>query len=147
MYLGRFELIMVHVSAKKDKLATSIMFVPDTLSQGSKVNIDDDNANQILLPKHMFVGELIVEEDLRRELALAMSDPKIMDMYFITIWKILKKGTSNKYPEYKRKNDLLYYKDRLYIPHGGFRKDLMHQYHNHTTAGHPGQQGTLVAIS
>jgi hypothetical protein len=100
-----------------------------------------------MLPKKMFINELIIKDDLRKELAQATSDPKITDEYFVTIWKILKKGTSNKYPEYKRKDDLLYYKDHLYIPHGGFRKDLMHQYHDHTTAGHPGRQGTLVMVS
>jgi hypothetical protein len=95
----------------------------------------------------MFVNELIIEEDLRKELAQATGDPKITHEYFMTIWKILKKGTSNKYPEYRRKDDLLYYKDRLYIPHGGFRKDLMCQYHDHPTSGHPGRQGTLITIS
>jgi hypothetical protein len=99
-YLGRFELKMVHMSAKKDKLATSIMFVPDTLSRGSRINTDNNNTDQILLPERMFVNELIIKDDLRKELAQAIRDPKITDEYFITLWKILKKGASSKYPDY-----------------------------------------------
>jgi hypothetical protein len=33
----------------------------------------------------MFVNELIIEEDLQKELALAMGNPKITDKYFMTI--------------------------------------------------------------
>jgi hypothetical protein len=70
-----------------------------------------------------------------------------VDKYFITIWKILKKGTSIKYPDYSQKDDLLYYKGHLYIPHGEFRKDWMCQYHDHPMSGHPGRQVTQAAIS
>jgi hypothetical protein len=138
MYLSRFDLQILHQSAKKEKLPYSIMLISDTLLRRSKVDIEDDNKDQTLLLTSMFVNELIIKEDLQKELALATGNPKITDEYFVTIWKILKKGTSIKYPDYKRKDDLLYYKDHLYIPHGGFRRDLIHQYHDHPMSGHPG---------
>jgi hypothetical protein len=101
MYLSRFDLQILHQSAKKKKLPYSIMLIPNTSSQRSKVDTEDDNKDQTLLPTSMFVNELIIEEDLRKELAQATSDPKVMDEYFVTIWKMLKKGTSVKYPDYR----------------------------------------------
>jgi hypothetical protein len=96
MYLSRFELKLIHQSAKKEKLAHSIMLIPNTLSRGSRIEVGNDNKNQVMLPKKMFVNELIIKDNLQQELAQATSDSKITDEYFVTIWKILKK-----YPKYK----------------------------------------------
>jgi hypothetical protein len=43
MYLSRFDLQILHQSAKKEKLPYSIMLIPDTLSRRSKVDIEHDN--------------------------------------------------------------------------------------------------------
>jgi hypothetical protein len=64
MYLSRFELQLIHQSAKKEKLAHSIMLIPDTLSRGSRIEVGDDNKDQVMLPKKMFVNKLIIEDDL-----------------------------------------------------------------------------------
>src|SRR6266849_8517964 len=95
----------------------------------------------------MFTSELIIEDNLKQELMTATADRRVTDPYFVTIWEILKKGKSAKYPDYERKDGLSFYKDCLYVPHGGFRKDLMKQFHDHPTVGHPGRQATQVAVS
>jgi hypothetical protein len=64
MVKGRFDLQILQQSAKKEKLPYSIMLIPDTLSRRSKVDIEDDNKDQTLLPTLMFVNELVIEEDL-----------------------------------------------------------------------------------
>jgi hypothetical protein len=66
MYVSRFELQIIHQSAKKEKLAHSIMFIPDTLSHGSRINTEDDNNDQIVLPKEMFINKLIIEDTYKR---------------------------------------------------------------------------------
>jgi hypothetical protein len=71
MYISRFELQIIHQSAKKEKLAHSIMFIPNTLPCGLRINTEDDNNDQIVLPKEMFLNELIIEDDLQNELAQA----------------------------------------------------------------------------
>jgi hypothetical protein len=69
MYLSRFNLQILYQSAKKEKLPYSIMLIPDTLSRRSRVDIEDNNKDQTLLPTSMFINELIIEEDLQKELA------------------------------------------------------------------------------
>jgi hypothetical protein len=95
----------------------------------------EDNNEQIVLPDKMFTKALIIKDNLQKELVQATGDPSVTDEHFVTIWKILRKGTSNKYPDYERKDDPLYCKGHLFIRHGGFRKDLMQKYHDHPTAG------------
>jgi hypothetical protein len=81
MYLSRFELRLIHQSAKKEKLAHSIMLIPDTLSRGSRIKVGNDNKDQVMLLKKMFINKLIIKDDLRRELAQATSNPKTSSLF------------------------------------------------------------------
>ena len=44
-------------------------------------------------------------------------------------------------------NDVLYYKDKLYIPNDlPLRQDILKMFHDHETAGHPGELETYNNI-
>jgi Integrase zinc binding domain len=116
---------------------------PDLCPQGI------DNEDVIVLPEHLFVN--LIDMELQKKIANA----KNMD-YDVAeaIKKLLKQGPKKvkkdlmdwEVEEFKGEN-VLFYKEKNYVPiDAELRREIVQRYHDHLTAGHPGEFQMFNAV-
>ena len=127
------------------------MIQSDTLSQQPDYGLDDEHDNEdiILLPDNLFIN--LLDVDLQKRI----TETKEMD-YEVkeTLDLLLKNRPTNlqkdlsdwKMEEIDRKTTL-FYKGKNYIPKDQeLRQDIVRMFHNHETAGHPGELETYNSV-
>jgi transposase InsO family protein len=127
------------------------MIQSDTLSRRPDYGSDEDHDNEdiILLPDNLFIN--LLDTDLQERI----TKTKDMDIEVKeTLDHLLKKGPSNlqkdlsdwKIEEINGKTTL-FYKGKNYVPKDQeLRRDIVKMYHDHETAGHPGELETYNSI-
>ena len=110
---------------------------------------DTDNEDIIMLPDNMFVH--LIDVELQDKIARSMDlDGKATEALKLLLetgpttmtaglqdWKIQKSNGRN----------ILFYKGRNYIPwNTELQRELVKLFHDHETAGHPGEIGTYNAV-
>ena len=127
------------------------MIQSDTLSRRSDFipEEDHDNENRILLPDNMFIN--LIDVDLQDRIAnLTNYDFDVKN----ALEMLLEKGPNTlqndledwKLEKHNGKN-IMFYKEKNYIPNDmELRRDILKMFHDHETAGHPGELETFNSI-
>jgi Integrase zinc binding domain len=121
--------------------ADSLSWRPDLCPQGT------DNEDVIVLPEHLFVN--LIDMELQKKIANA----KNMDYDAAeAIKELLEQGPREAkkdlmdWEEFEGEN-VLFYKEKNYVPiNAELRREIVRRYHNHLTAGHPGELQTFNAV-
>ena len=124
---------------QSDALSRQPDFCPDD---------DHDNENIVMLPDNMFVN--LIDTNLQEKIVLSTDlDQSAVDALNILLKKTLKTlahmtaGLRDWTVQNCAGQTFLFYKGKHYIPHNtDLRRELVQHFHDHKTAGHPGELGT-----
>ena len=143
LYLSKFDIKLVHIPGKKNIQADALSRRPDLCPEGT------DNENVIVLPEHLFAN--LIDTELQRRIANTGN----MDYDAAEAIKGLLGEGPNKakkhledweVEEFKGKN-ILFYKGQNYILNDGqLQHNIVQKYHDHLTAGHPGELQTFNVV-
>jgi hypothetical protein len=143
LYLSEFDIKLVHIPGKKNIQADSLSRRPDLCPQGT------DNEDVVVLPEHLFVN--LIDMELQKKIANA----KNMDYDAAeAIKELLEQGSREakkdlmdwEVEEFEGEN-ILFYKGKNYVPiDAELRREIVQRYHDHLTAGHPGELQTFNAV-
>jgi transposase InsO family protein len=144
LYLSEFDIKLVHIPGHK-------MAQSDALSRRPDLCPDEDTNNEdiTMLPDNLFVN--LVDVDLQERIAL--SDD--LDGMAAEALKLLLEaapssmtvGLDDWKVELVNGRNILFYRGKNYIPRNmDLRRDIVKMFHDHETAGHPGEMGTFNAI-
>jgi Integrase zinc binding domain len=143
LYLSKFNIKLVHIPGKRNIQADSLLWRPDLCPQGT------DNEDVIVLLEHLFVN--LIDMELQKKIA----NTKNMDHDAAeAIKKLLEQGPKEtkkdlmdgEVEEFEGEN-VLFYKGKNYVPIDvELQKEIVQRYHNHPTAGHPGELQTFNAV-
>ena len=135
----------MHIPGKKNSQADALSRRADLCPE----NIEDDNKDMVLLPEHLFAN--LIDVDLQRRIAL-------MDKLDFDAAEAIK-GLLEQGPISMRKDlddwvvepfegrSVLFYKGKNYVPQdAALRRDIVKSYHDHETAGHPGELQTFNSV-
>ena len=129
LYLSEFDIKLVHIPGKKNIQADALSRRPDLCPEGI------DNESIVVLPEHLFAN--LINTELQRKIA----NTKDMDYNAAKVIKRLLRQGPN-----EGKN-ILFYKGKNYIPtNGELWWDIIWKYHNHPTAGYPGELQMFNAV-
>jgi len=143
LYISEFDLKLVHIPGTKNVLADALSRRPDLCPE------DDDNKDVVLLPDHLFVN--LIDQGLQKQ--ISESDDMDYDAA-AAIKGLLERGPKEirhdlddwKIEDYEGRN-ILFYKGKNYIPKNDeLRRGILQRYHDHGTAGHPGELQTFNAV-
>ena len=127
------------------------MIQSDALSCRPDLCPDDNNDNEdiIMLPQDMFLN--LIDTELQNRIALsddldgiaAESLKLLLEMAPTSMTTGLNDWTIEK----TNGQTILFYKGKNYIPRNDdLRRDIVQSFHDHETAGHPGEIGTYNAV-
>jgi RNase H-like domain found in reverse transcriptase/Reverse transcriptase (RNA-dependent DNA polymerase) len=143
LYLSEFDIKLVHIPGKKNIQVDALSRRPDLCPQGV------DNEDVIVLPEHLFVN--LIDTELQKRIAKA----KNMDYDAAeAIKELLKQGPMEakkdledwEVEEFEGEN-VLFYKGKNYVPIDvELWREIVKRYHDHQTAGHPGELQTFNAV-
>jgi RNase H-like domain found in reverse transcriptase/Integrase zinc binding domain len=143
LYLSEFNIKLVHIPGKKNIQADSLLQRPDLCSQGI------DNEDVIVLPEQLFVN--LIDMELQKKIVNAKStDYDAAEV----IKKLLEQGPKEakkdlmdwKVEEFEGEN-ILFYKGKNYVSiDAELQREIVRRYHDHLTAGHPGELQTFNAV-
>jgi RNase H-like domain found in reverse transcriptase/Reverse transcriptase (RNA-dependent DNA polymerase)/Integrase zinc binding domain len=142
LYLSKFDIKLVHIPGKKNIQANSLSQRPDLCLQ------EIDNEDVIVLLEHLSVNLINMElqkianaKNMDYDAAKAIKElleqePKEVKKDLID-WKV---------EEFEGEN-VLFYKGKNYMPiDAELRREIVQRYHDHLTAGHPGELQMLNAV-
>ena len=143
LYLSEFDIKLIHIPGKKNIQVDTLSRRPDLCPEGT------DNENVVVLPEHLFAN--LIDTELQRRIANTGN----MDYDAAEAIKgLLGEGPNEakkdledwEVEEFEGKN-ILFYKGKNYIPNDGqLQHDIVQKYHDHPTAGHPGELQTFNAV-
>src|SRR6202789_3533486 len=143
LYLSKFDIKLNHIPGKKNIQADALSRRPDLCPSGT------DNKDVVVLPVHLFVNLI------NMELQTKIANTKNMDYDAAeAIKELLGKGPNEakkdledwEVEEFEGKN-ILFHKGKNYVPiDGDLRREIVRRYHDHPTAGHPGELQTFNAV-
>ena len=127
------------------------MVQSDALSQRPDLCPDEDTDNEdiVMLPDELFVN--LIDMDLQERIAVSED----LDGAAAEALKLLLDGAPTAMTsglddwtlEMVNERHILFYKGKNYIPRNlDLRRDIMKSFHDHETAGHPGEIGTYNAV-
>src|SRR5271163_1398017 len=143
LYMSEFDLKLTHIPGSKNALADALSRHPDLCPEGV------DNKDIIALSDHLFVN--LIDMDLQQRIASSK------DMNFDAaeaIKGLLEQGPTTlrhdladwEIEDFEGKN-ILFFKGKNYVPRdANLRRDVVKLYHDHLTAGHPGELQTFNAV-
>ena len=144
LYLSEFDLKLIHTPGHKMVQSDALSRRPDLCPEN-----DTDNEDIVMLPHEMFVN--LIDTDLQNK--IAMSDD--LDGNAAEALKLLLEkgptpmtaGLDDWKLESTNGRNILFYKGKNYIPRNiDLRRDIVKSFHDHETAGHPGEIGTYNAV-
>ena len=144
LFLSDFDVKLVHISGTK-------MVQSDALSQRPDLTPENDNDNEdiTMLPENLFIH--LIDTDLQNRIAECQDMDKdatealitLLDQKPTSLWTGLEDWTTEKFGG----KNILSFKGKNYIPKDkALRRDIARMFHDHETAGHPGELETYNAI-
>ena len=127
------------------------MVQSDALSRQPDLCPDEDNNNKdiVMLPNEMFVN--LIDTDLQERIAIANDlDGNAAEALNLLLEKApaeMTTGLEDWRLENTNGRNILFYKGKNYIPKDTeLRRDIVKTFHDHQTAGHPGEIGTYNTV-
>jgi hypothetical protein len=144
LYLSEFDVKLVHLPGHKMVQSDALSRRPDLCP-----NEDTDNENIVVLPDNMFVN--LIDTDLQERIAISEDlDGNAAEALKLLLEKAPTAMTTGLEDwELKKLNgrNILFFKGKNYIPRNmELRRDIVKTFHDHETAGHPGEIGTYNAV-
>ena len=144
LYLSEFNVKLTHISGSK-------MIQSDTLSQWPDFVPDEDNNNEdiTMLPENLFIN--LINVDLQRHIASCNNmDHDATEALALLLEQkptTLKNDLEDWTVEKVDNKNILFFKGKNYIPQDdNLRWDIAKMFHDHETAGHPGELETFNSI-
>ena len=144
LYLSEFDVKLVHTSGSK-------MIQSDALSRRPDLCPDEDNDNEniIMLPDELFLN--LIDADLQEKIALSKdfdaNAAEALKLLLDTAPTAMTDGLNDWNVETSFGRPILFYKGKNYIPrNNSLRREILQSFHDHETAGHPGELGTYNAV-
>jgi len=144
LYLSEFDVRLVHTPGTKMIQSDALSRRPDLCPEE-----DTDNKDIVMLPEEMFVN--LIDVDLQERIAAANDlDGNAAEMLRLLLENAPKEMTMG-LEDWELDNtngrNILFYKGKNYIPRDAeLRRDIVKTFHDHETAGHPGEMGTYNAV-
>ena len=144
LYLSEFDVKLVHTPGTKMIQSDALSRRPDLCPEE-----DTDNKDIVMLPEEMFVN--LIDVDLQERIAAANDlDGNAAEMLRLLLENAPKEMTMG-LEDWELDNtdgrNILFYKGKNYIPRDAeLRRDIVKTFHDHETAGHPGEMGTYNAV-
>ena len=144
LYLSEFDLKLIHTPGHKMVQSDALSRRPDLCPED-----DTDNENVVMLPDEMFVN--LIDMDLQERIATANDlDGNATEALRLLLEKApteMIMGLEDWEMENTNGRNILFYKGKNYIPKDTeLRRDIVKNFHDHETAGHPGEIGTYNAV-
>ena len=144
LYLSEFDVKLVHVPGTRMVQSDALSRRPDLCPDE-----DTDNENIVVLPDHLFLN--LINVDLQQRIADADTlDTDAADVLNALLGRgptALRHDLSDWTTEDFNGKRILFYKGKNYIPKDlSLRRDLVKTFHDHETAGHPGELETYNAV-
>jgi transposase InsO family protein len=142
LFLSQFPLQLVHKPGKT-------MILSDSLSRRADAEESKEkDRTAVLLPDDLFVQIL----DMEFSKTLAKIKDSEYDQSVLKRLRYLLTEPDNEDPDWKVVKDngqpIILYQNRKYVPrNNALRRELLRQYHDHETAGHPGAPTTYFLLS
>ena len=144
LYLSEFNIKLTHISGSKmiqsDALSQRLDFIP---------NEDNDNEDITMLPDNLFINLINLDlqkciancKDMDRDTTEALM--LLLEQKPATLKNDLEDWTLEKVDD----KNVLFFKGKNYIPRDDkLRRDIAKMFHDHKTAGHPGELETFNSI-
>ena len=144
LFLSEYDIKLIHTPGKKMIESDALSRRPDHCAGD-----DTDNTDVVMLPADLFIK--LIDLDLQERIA----DSEILDkdakgaLTLLTEQgpDTLRDGTEDWTVELFNGKNILFYKGKNYIPlNPKLRHDIVESFHDHETAGHPGELETYNAI-
>ena len=144
LYLSEFDVKLVHTPGHKmvqsDALSRRPDFVPEE---------DNDNDDMIMLPNDLFVN--LIDTELQQRIAnCTMMDRDAIEVLETLIQKgptTVRNNLSDWTMEEFNGKNVLFFKGKNYVPQDEtLRREITKMFHDHKTAGHPGELETFNSI-
>jgi hypothetical protein len=144
LYLSKFDVKLVHTPGHK-------MIQSDALSRRPDLCPDNDTDNEdiIMLPENIFISLIDLELQMRITISEDLDDKaaKALKLHLENAPTAMTTGLDDWKVEESEGRKILFYKGKNYIPQNmELRQDIVKLFHDHKTAGHPGELGTYNAI-
>ena len=147
LYLLEFDIKLVHTPGTKKILSDALSRWPDFCPDEYH-----DNEDIVMLPDHMFLQ--LIDLDLQQKIVLSDSlDQQALDTLTfllndsLTVPLPLKQDLKDWTVHTDNNHQYLFYQGRAYIPQNdNLRQDIVRNFHDHITAGHPRELGTYNTI-
>ena len=144
LYLSEFDVKLVHTPGSK-------MIQSDALSRRPDLCPEEDNDNEdiVMLPNDMFLN--LIDVDLQEKIAISDDlDGNAAEALKLLLEKApteMTTGLENWKVENYNGRNILFFKGKNYIPRNmELRREIVRMFHDHETAGHPGEIGTYNAV-
>jgi hypothetical protein len=144
LYLSEFDVKLVHTPGSK-------MIQSDALSRRPDLCPDEDNDNEdiIMLPDDMFLN--LIDMDLQRKITMSEdldgNAAEALKLLLENAPTSMTTGLGDWTVDKSEGRNILFYKGKNYIPRNiELRREIVQNFHDHETAGHPGEIGTYNAV-
>ena len=144
LYLSEYDIKLVHTPGHK-------MIQSDALSRWPYLCPDEDTDNEdiIVLPDDLFIS--LIDDSLQQCITNSTDFDGIrteaLKILLDTGPTTITRGLSNWTMDKLNTQTVLFYQGQNYIPRDAtLRWDILYSFHDHRTAGHPGELGTYNAV-
>jgi len=144
LYLSEFDVKLVHTPGSK-------MIQSDALSRRPDLCPDDDtdNENITMLPDDMFLN--LIDTELQNKIAMTddldTNAAEALKLLLESAPTAMTAGLDDWKVENANGRNILFYKGKNYIPRNTeLRREIVKSFHDHETAGHPGEISTYNAV-
>src|ERR1700728_3731798 len=144
LYLSEFDVKLVHTPGNKMVQSDALSRRPDHCPDE-----DTDNEDIVMLPDNMFVHLIDVElqDKIARSTDLDGNATEALKLLLESGPTAMAAGLQDWKLQQSNGRNILFYKGKNYIPRNTeLRRELVKSFHDHETAGHPGEIGTYNAV-
>ena len=144
LYLSEFDVKLVHTPGNKMVQSDALSRRPDHCPDE-----DTDNEDIVMLPDNMFVHLIDVElqDKIARSTDLDGNATEALKLLLENGPATMTAGLQDWKLQQSNGQNILFYKGKNYIPRNTeLRRELVKSFHDHETAGHPGEIGTYNAV-
>src|SRR5271168_3864925 len=143
LYISEFDLKLVHIPGTKNVLADALSRRPDFCPD------EPDNQDVVMLPEQLFAN--LIDVDLQKCIASSSSFDYDAAEAMKTLLRegpsTLRQDLSDWEIEEFDGHHVLFFKGKNYVPRNDVvRQEIVKTYHDHPTAGHPGELQTFISL-
>ena len=135
---------MVHMPGSKMIQSDALSRRPDYIPE-----VDNDNEDIIMLPDNLFIN--LIDVDLQERIAVCEDRDREAAEALMTLLELNPTALQHEKGDWTLEKfngrNVLFFKGKNYIPRNDdLRRDIARMFHDHETAGHPGELETFNAI-